>query len=108
MHHVYRCYQSSATNHLTDPKDHGGQDNRCIFWHCYGGTTLYNWTKCFSKPVADGDKRGWHYTWEINMGVKSVIYNFVAISEGGDITGGKIAGDHCIHVVFLRRMRNWA
>ena len=28
-------------------------------------------------------------TWE-----KSVLDNFVAISEGGDITGGNIAGDH--------------
>ena len=32
------------------------------------GTTLYNWTKCFSKPVADGDMQGWHYNGGINMG----------------------------------------
>ena len=82
MHHVYRRDRSSGTNHLTDPKDHGDQDNRCLFWHCYRVTTIYNLTKCFSKPVADGDKRGWHY-----HGGKSVLDNFVAISEGGDITG---------------------
>ena len=59
---IYRCDRSIGTNHQTDPKGHGDQDNRCLFWHCYRWTTLYNWTKCFSKLVADGDKRGWHYT----------------------------------------------
>ena len=68
MHQVYSCDRSSSTNHLTDPKDHVDQDNRCLFWHCYRGTTLYNWTKRFSKPVADGDMRGWHYNGGINIG----------------------------------------
>ena len=45
--------------------------------------------------MADGDERGWHYNEGINMGGKSVLDNFVAISKGGDITGGNIAGDHC-------------
>ena len=62
MHIVYRCDWSSGTNPLTD-----NQDNRCLFWHCYQGTTLYNLTKCFSKPMADGDKQGWHYNGGINI-----------------------------------------
>ena len=73
MHHVYRCAWSSGTYHLTDPKDDGDQDNRCLFWHCYRGTILYNWTKCFSKPVADGDMQGWHYNGGINMGGNSFL-----------------------------------
>ena len=27
--------RSTGTNHLKDLKDHGDQDNRCLFWHCY-------------------------------------------------------------------------
>ena len=59
--------QIRDTNHLTDPKNNGDQDNRCLFRKCYRGTTLYKWTQCFSKPVADGDMRGWHYNGGINM-----------------------------------------
>ena len=44
----------------SDLKDHGDQDNRCLFWHCYRVNTLYFLTKSFLKPVADGDMRGWH------------------------------------------------
>ena len=44
MLHVYRCDRSSGTNHLTDLNDHGDKVNRCLFWHCYRGTSLYNWT----------------------------------------------------------------
>ena len=44
--------------------------------------------------------RGWHYNWGTNMGGKSVLDNFLAICECGDITGGNIAGDHCVYYLF--------
>ena len=45
--------------------------------------------------MADGDKRGRIILGELTHSAKSVLDNFVAISEGGDITGSNIAGDHC-------------
>ena len=82
MHHVYRFDRSGSTYHLTDFKNHGDQDNRCWFWHCYTGTTLglnvsqNQWRmatiECGIKPGElkwkeirswkfQGDKQGWRY-----------------------------------------------
>ena len=49
------------TNHPNGPQGNGEQDNGCLFWHFYLGTTLCNWNQCFSTPLVDGDKQGWHY-----------------------------------------------
>lgn len=52
----------SISTSTCDPKDRSYQDNRCLFWDCYRGTTIYHWT---NWPVADGDMRGGIITGEL-------------------------------------------